>query len=57
MKRLLKFFKEEDGATALEYGLMAAGITVAIIVAVLALGGTLRGIFENVDEQLQTVPN
>ncbi len=36
-----RFVKEEDGATAIEYGLIAALISVAIIGAVSALGGSL----------------
>jgi pilus assembly protein Flp/PilA len=47
-----RFVKDESGATAIEYGLIAAGIAVAIITAVQALGGTLNGIFEDVDSKL-----
>ena len=38
MKNLLKFVKDESGATAIEYGLIAAGISVAIITVVAARG-------------------
>ena len=38
MKKLIAFFKDEDGATAVEYGLMVALIAVVIIVAVQFLG-------------------
>jgi len=34
MKTLVKFLKDESGATAIEYGLIAAGIAIAIITAV-----------------------
>ena len=37
--------KDEDGATAIEYGLIAAGIAVAIIALVQALGGGVAGAF------------
>jgi pilus assembly protein Flp/PilA len=47
-----RFVKDESGATAIEYGLIAAGIAVAIITAVNALGGTLTGIFQNVNTKL-----
>jgi pilus assembly protein Flp/PilA len=47
-----RFVKDESGATAIEYGLIAAGIAVAIITAVQALGGTLTGIFEDVNTKL-----
>ncbi len=38
MKKLIAFFKDEEGATAVEYGLMVALIAVVIIVAVTTLG-------------------
>jgi pilus assembly protein Flp/PilA len=44
-----RFVKDESGATAIEYALIAAGISVAIILTVQALGGTLNGIFENIN--------
>jgi pilus assembly protein Flp/PilA len=53
---MTKFFKslwrDEDGATAIEYGLLAALISVVIIVAVTTLGSTLDGVFTSVDDQL-----
>ena len=48
-----RFVKDESGATAIEYGLIAAGIAVAIITAVQAVGGSLTTMFETVDEALQ----
>ena len=44
--------KETKGATAVEYGLMVGLIAVVIIVAVTALGGELRGLFESISDQL-----
>jgi len=41
MKQMKNFFKDESGATAVEYGLLVSLIAVAIIVAVTALGGSL----------------
>jgi pilus assembly protein Flp/PilA len=53
MKKLLAcFVKDESGATAIEYGLIAAGISVAIIATVNALGGQLQNTFSNVSSQL-----
>lgn len=53
MKALIQRFKEdEDGATAIEYGLIAALIAVAIIAAVRTLGTTLSGTFTSVSEEL-----
>ena len=40
------FLSDESGATAIEYGIIAAGIAVAIIAAVGLLGTSLEGIFE-----------
>ena len=46
MKRFLRFLqREESGATAIEYGLIAAGIAVVITVAVQAVGTALEGQF------------
>ena len=43
MKSLIsKFFKDESGATAIEYGLIAAGIAIAIITAVQGVGSQLK---------------
>jgi pilus assembly protein Flp/PilA len=49
---LKRFLKNEDGATAIEYGLIAALIGVAIIVTVTAVGTGLQGTFQNVADQL-----
>jgi pilus assembly protein Flp/PilA len=52
MKTLTQFAKDESGATAIEYGLIAAGISVAIIAVVNSLGGQLKTTFSNVSTQL-----
>lgn len=46
MRAFLGFLKDESGATSLEYSLIAAGIAVAIIVAVNGLGMALSGKYE-----------
>lgn len=46
---LKKFIKNEAGATAIEYGLIAAGIAVAIAVVVFALGSKLNTLFGNIN--------
>ena len=43
---ICSFLSDESGATAIEYGLIAAGIAVAIIAAVGLLGTSLESIFE-----------
>jgi len=52
MKKLFGFLKEEDGVTAIEYGLIAALIAVAIIAAVSAVGSGLTNTFNSVDAKL-----
>ena len=47
-----KFFKNESGATAIEYGLIAALIAVAIIGAVSTLGDNTSSTFNSVSEQM-----
>ena len=54
MKTLVQFAKDESGATAIEYGLIAAGISVAIIAVVNSLGGQLKNTFNTVSTQLGT---
>ena len=55
MKSIIKsFIQDESGATAIEYGLIAAGISVAIIAVVNALGVQLTGTFSTVSNQLAT---
>ncbi|MGD0190260.1 MAG: Flp family type IVb pilin [Rhizomicrobium sp.] len=49
MKNLVsRFVRDESGATAIEYGLIAAGIAVVIITAVQLIGTNLKGTFSSV---------
>ena len=53
MRNLLwRFFADEQGATAIEYGLLAAGIAVAIIATVEALGTNLNTTFSSVSSAI-----
>ena len=52
MTMLKSFLRDESGATAIEYGLIAAGISVAIITVVNGLGSKLAGTFTNVTTQM-----
>ncbi len=55
MNNLVKrFAKDESGATAIEYGLIAAGISVAIIAVVNSLGSSLKTTFSTVSTKLNT---
>jgi pilus assembly protein Flp/PilA len=51
---LRRFVQDESGATAIEYGLIAAGISVAIITVVNTLGSQLKTTFTNISSQLAT---
>ena len=54
MKNLfVRFVKDNSGATAIEYGLIAAGISVAIIAVVNGLGTKLNTTFANVTAQMK----
>jgi len=53
MKNIIRLFKEEEGATAIEYGLIAALISVAAIGAMTALGGQLETVFGTVTTSLR----
>ena len=50
---LIKLWNNEDGATAIEYGLIAAGISVAIIAVVQGLGTNLKTTFGSVQTALK----
>jgi pilus assembly protein Flp/PilA len=49
----LKFLSDQSGATAIEYGLIAAGISLAIIAAVNGLGSTLNTNFNSINNSLR----
>jgi pilus assembly protein Flp/PilA len=49
----MRFVKDCSGATAIEYGLIAAGIAVAIIAVVNGLGSTLNSKFSSISSQLK----
>jgi pilus assembly protein Flp/PilA len=53
MTILKSFLRDESGATAIEYGLIAAGISVAIVVVVQTLGTNLNTTFDNIATKLK----
>jgi pilus assembly protein Flp/PilA len=53
MKTFARFITDESGATAIEYGLIAAGISLAIIAVVNGLGITLKTKFTSVNASLK----
>ncbi len=55
MRNLLaSFAKDESGATAIEYGLIAAGVSIAILTVVNRLGSQLKTTFTTISSQLAT---
>jgi pilus assembly protein Flp/PilA len=53
MGLLIRFLRNEDGATAIEYCLIAAGITLAIVTVVYSLGSSLNTTFTSVSTGLK----
>ncbi|SDT97755.1 Flp family type IVb pilin [Desulfobacula phenolica] len=49
MQKIFSFFKDEEGATAVEYGIMVALIAAVIVVAVTGIGDQLVNTFEEVE--------
>jgi pilus assembly protein Flp/PilA len=52
MEKVIRFFKDEEGVTAIEYGLIAALLAVVIIVAVTNVGTSLAGVFSTIATEL-----
>jgi pilus assembly protein Flp/PilA len=50
---IARFFRDETGATAIEYGLIAAGISIVIITAVNGIGSQLNTAFTNISTSLK----
>lgn len=51
-EQIVRFLKDEDGATAIEYGLIAGLIAIAIIAALTALGTDLSDLFGRISEKV-----
>jgi len=54
MERIKNFFKDESGASAVEYGLLVALIAVALITVIGNLGGSIKGGFEKAGTAIDT---
>ena len=48
MERIKRFFTDEEGVTAIEYGLIAAGIAIAIIAVIFLIGNQINQKFDSV---------
>ena len=55
MNKLIKFFKDEEGATAVEYAIMVALIAIVIIAAVILVGEKACLVFSEVGDKLGSV--
>ncbi len=52
LKKIQKLIKDEEGATAVEYGLIVAAIAAVIIVVVMSIGGKVQTAFQTVDDNM-----
>jgi pilus assembly protein Flp/PilA len=53
IKKLMDFFRDEEGATAVEYGIMVAAIAAVIITVVIAIGSKTNNAFNNVSTNME----
>ncbi len=56
MKRFIRILKNEEGATAVEYGIMVAAIAAVIILVVIAVGERTDNAFQAVNSAMQNLP-
>ena len=56
IRTIRKHIRTDEGASAVEYGLLVAGIAVVIIVAVFALGGAVRNVFTKTSGCIASAP-
>ena len=52
MNKIVRFLKDESGATAIEYGLIAAATGLALVLVMPTLGGYLEDIFTKINTEL-----
>jgi len=52
MEKLIEFFKDEQGVTAIEYALIASLIAIVIVAALYFVGGEVSGTYENVASEV-----
>jgi pilus assembly protein Flp/PilA len=52
MEKMIRFFKDEEGATAVEYGLLVALIAAVIIATVVTLGTKINAAFQSIVSKL-----
>jgi len=52
--KIQAYISDKDGATAIEYGLIAGGISLAIVAAVFAFGGDLSTLFDTIANKMES---
>ncbi len=52
IREIKKFMMDEEGATAVEYGIMVAGIAAIVVAVVFTIGGRVNGAFTTVDSAI-----
>jgi pilus assembly protein Flp/PilA len=55
MSVLLRFWRDEEAATAIEYAIIAVGVSVVIVASVNAIGTSVKGLYNNVSTGLGNV--
>ena len=55
MSTMLRFWNDQEGATAIEYAIIAVGVSVVIVASVNAIGSSLKGLYNNVSTGLGNV--
>jgi len=55
MKKLIAWFKDEEGQGMVEYGLLIGLIAIVVVVALLVLGPRIRNMFQSAADKLTTV--
>ena len=56
IQKLCKFFKDDEGASAVEYGILVAAVAAVVIVVMLAIGGKVSNGMEAVNSNMTTAP-
>lgn len=52
LQEMMKFIRDEEGATAVEYGLIAGLIAIALVIVLSTLSGGLEAAFDNIVEEM-----
>jgi pilus assembly protein Flp/PilA len=55
LSSITRFLRDEEGATAIEYGIIAGLISVAIVTILGSIGGQLNGVFKTISDALPTI--